>query len=125
MGSTVATVLVVDDDANSRLLVRTLLGYAGHHTIEAGGGAEGLAFAAAHRPDLILLDLSMPSMSGAEFVRALRGDDQTKGIAVALYTATATSAGVRDFMEMYQIRHAIPKPAEPREFLEAVERALR
>jgi CheY-like chemotaxis protein len=125
MGSTVATVLVVDDDANSRLLVRTLLGYAGHATIEAAGGAEGLALAAAHRPDLILLDLSMPSMSGAEFVRALRGDAQTEGIAVALYTATATSAAVRDFMEMYQIQHTIPKPAEPSEFLEALEQALR
>jgi CheY-like chemotaxis protein len=120
----VATVLVVDDDANSRLLVRTLLGYAGHATIEAAGGVEGLALAAAHRPDLILLDLSMPSMSGAEFVRALRRDAQTQGIAVALYTATATSAAVRDFMEMYQIRHAIPKPSEPSEFLEAVARAL-
>jgi two-component system, cell cycle response regulator DivK len=120
----VSTVLVVDDDENSRLLVRTLLAHAGHSTIEAAGGVEGLALAALHRPDLVLLDLSMPSMSGAEFVRALRGDAQTKGIAVALYTATATSPAVRDFMEMYQIRHAIAKPSEPSEFLEAVSRAL-
>jgi CheY-like chemotaxis protein len=120
----VSTVLVVDDDANARLLVRTLLAHAGHATIEAASGAEGLTLAAAHRPDLVLLDLSMPSMSGTEFMRALRGGDQTKGIVVALYTATATSAAVRDFMEMYQIRRAIPKPSEPSEFLEAVARAL-
>jgi diguanylate cyclase len=124
MGFAVATVLVVDDDANARLLVRTLLAYAGHDTIEAAGGTEGLALAAARRPDLVLLDLSMPSMSGAEFVRALRGDEQTKNIAVALYTATTPSAAVRDFMEMYHIRHAIPKPSEPSEFLDAVARAL-
>jgi CheY-like chemotaxis protein len=123
-GCTVATVLLVEDDANSRLLVRTLLGYAGHETIEAAGGAEGLALAAAHRPDLVLLDLSMPAMSGAEFVRALRADEQTKDIAVALYTATASSPAMRDFMEMYQIRHAIPKPSEPSEFLEALAQAL-
>lgn len=119
-----ATILVVDDDENTRLLVRTLLAHAGHRAIETANGAEGLALAAAERPDLILLDLSMPSMSGTEFVRALRGDPQTTTIAVALYTATAIGAAVRDFMEMYQIRHTIPKPAEPREFLEAVERAL-
>jgi CheY-like chemotaxis protein len=123
-GLGVATVLVVDDDANARLLVRTLLGYAGHDALEAAGGAEGLALAAAHRPDLVLLDLSMPTMSGAEFVRALRADAQTKDIAVALYTATSSSAAVRDFMEMYHIRHAIPKPSEPREFLEALKQAL-
>jgi two-component system, cell cycle sensor histidine kinase and response regulator CckA len=120
----VSTVLVVDDDENSRLLVRTLLTHAGHRALEAATGAAGLALAAAERPDLVLLDLSMSSMSGPEFMRALRAGEQTKGMAVALYTATATSAAVRDFMEMYQIRAAIPKPSEPSEFLEALARAL-
>lgn len=119
-----STVLIVDDDENTRLLVRTLLTHAGHRAIEAANGATGLALAATERPGLILLDLSMPSMSGTDFVRALRADPQTKAMTVALYTATAVSAAVRDFMEMYDIRHTIPKPAEPREFLEAVQKAL-
>jgi len=119
-----AKILVVDDDANARLLLRTLLAYAGHAISEAANGAEGLSTAAGDLPDLILLDLSMPSMSGPEFLRALRADVRTRSTAVALYTATAMNAALRDFMEMYRIAHVIPKPSEPRELLEAIERAL-
>jgi CheY-like chemotaxis protein len=119
-----ASVLIVDDAAETRLLVRTLLAHAGYAVIEASDGRNGLEQAAAHRPDLILLDLSLPSMSGPEFIRTLRADPQTKTIAVALYTATPQDRAMRDFMEMYQIRHAIPKPSEPSELIEAVQRAL-
>ncbi|HZV76997.1 MAG TPA: response regulator [Candidatus Babeliales bacterium] len=119
-----ATLLVADDDDNARLLVRTLLSHAGHTVLEAKTGIEALACAANGHPDLILLDLSMPAMSGAEFVRALRADARTKAIAVALYTATPSNAALRDFMEIYGIADVIPKPSEPVELIAAVERAL-
>lgn len=119
-----AAVLVVDDDANARLLLRTLLTHAGHRVIEADNGADGLSAAARDRPDLILLDLSMPSMGGTEFVRALRADPRSKSAKVALYTATTMSAALRDFMEIYGIGHVIPKPSEPLELLAAIRRAL-
>lgn len=119
-----ATVLVVDDDANTRSLVRTVLTHAGHAVIEAPDGETALSHASEHRPDLILLDFSMPSMSGPAFLRALRIDPQSRSTAVALYTATTMNAALRDFMEIYAIRHVIPKPSEPGELLEAVERAL-
>jgi CheY-like chemotaxis protein len=119
-----ATVLIVDDDRDTRLLVRTVLTHAGHTVVEAASGAEGLATAAEHRPDLVLLDLSMPSMSGPEFVRALRAGAKTRATAVALYTATPPNAALRDFMEMYAIRGVVPKPSEPLELIAAVERAL-
>lgn len=119
-----ATVLVADDDRNTRLLVRTVLGHAGHTVLEAKDGSEALELAAAHQPHLILLDLSMPSMSGPEFLRALRAQPQSKGTRVALYTATAMNSALRDFMEIYGIRDTIPKPCEPTELLASVERAL-
>ncbi len=119
-----ATILVVDDDPNARLLLRTLLTHAGHRVIEASNGMEGLSAAARDRPDLIVLDLSMPSMGGTEFVRALRTDSRSKSANVALYTATAMSPALRDFMEAYGVRHVLPKPSEPPELLAAVERAL-
>ncbi len=119
-----AAILVVDDDPNARLLLRTLLTHAGHRVIEAANGAEGLSAAARDCPDLIVLDLSMPSMSGTEFVRALRADPRSKSANVALYTATAMNAALRDFMEMYGVRHVIPKPSEPLELLAAIEHAL-
>jgi CheY-like chemotaxis protein len=119
-----AKILVVDDDPNTRLLLRTVLSYGGHDVIEAADGVEGLASAFRQVPDLILLDLSMPAMSGPEFLRALRAEVRGRSSKVALYTASAVSAAMRDFMEMYQIEHVIPKPSEPRELLEAIERAL-
>ena len=119
-----ATVLIVDDDPATRLLVRTVLSHAGHAVIEAGSGAEGLGAASAERPDLILLDLSMAAMSGAEFLRALRADANARATRVALYTATPMNAALRDFMEIYGVVAAIPKPSEPQELIAAVSSAI-
>jgi CheY-like chemotaxis protein len=120
-----ARVLVVDDAPETRLLVRTLLTYAGHEVFEAADGAVALSCAEEHRPDLILLDFSMPTMSGPEFIRALRADPGVgRTVVVALYTATAMNPALRDFMEIYEIKHVIPKPSEPPEFLSAIKRAL-
>lgn len=119
-----ATILIADDDSNTRLLVRTVLSHAGHHVLEAQDGPHALEGAAANAPDLILLDLSLPGLSGAELLRTLRADSTTKTTAIALYTATPMNAALRDFMEMYAIREAIPKPCEPAELIAAIERAL-
>jgi CheY-like chemotaxis protein len=119
-----ARVLVVDDAPETRLLVRTLLTHAGHEVFEAADGAVALSSAAEHQPDLVLLDFSMPAMSGPEFIRALRADPRITRTVVALYTATAMTPALRDFKEMYEIEHVIPKPSEPLELLAAVERAL-
>lgn len=120
-----ATVLVADDDRNTRWLVRMVLEHAGHTIEEAENGAAALSMAARNRPDLILLDLSMPSMSGAEFMRALRADPQTRSLSVALYTATPMNPALRDFMEIYSISGVVPKPSEPLELASAVEQILR
>jgi two-component system, cell cycle sensor histidine kinase and response regulator CckA len=119
-----ATILIVDDDSNTRLLVRTVLTHAGHDVIEAPSGLQALASAQAHALDLILLDLSLPGMSGTELLRRLRADSKTKAIRVALYTATPMNAALRDFTEIYGIRGVIPKPSEPTELIAAVERAM-
>jgi CheY-like chemotaxis protein len=119
-----ARVLIVDDDPATRLLVRTVLTHAGHTVVEAATGRDGLAQAALARPDLILIDLSMPSMSGADFVRQLRMNPQCGTSALALYTATPMNAALRDFVEMYGIAHVLPKPSEPHELAAAVDAAL-
>lgn len=119
-----ATVLIVDDDPHARLLMRTLLAHAGHIALEAVGGVEGLASTTQYQPDLILMDLSMPGMSGPEFVRALRADQRTCHSRVALYTASPIDDAMRDFMAIYGIASALPKPSEPVELLAAIERAL-
>jgi CheY-like chemotaxis protein len=66
-------ILVVDDDAPILLLMRSLLREFGFEPITATSGAEAIETARERRPDLVLLDLKMPGMSGDEVIRALRG----------------------------------------------------
>ncbi|MGA7571445.1 MAG: response regulator [Candidatus Aquilonibacter sp.] len=120
-----ASVLIVDDDPNARLLVATLLAHGGHTTLEAPSGERGLELAVEHLPDLVITDLSLPGLSGAQFLRALRADERTRMLRVALYTASTIDDAMRDFMQIYGVASALPKPAEPRELLAAIEEALR
>ena len=69
-----ATILIVDDRPVNRQYLVTLLEYCGHRTLEAADGAEALALARAEHPDLIITDIIMPTMDGAELVQALRAD---------------------------------------------------
>jgi CheY-like chemotaxis protein len=66
------TVLVVDDDRDVRAMLTTLLGVAGFDVIEASNGGDALAALVKHRPSLIILDLMMPGMDGAQFRQAQR-----------------------------------------------------
>lgn len=73
-------VLVVDDDAAMRAILRHLLEVEGCRVIDAENGADGLRQLAEHRPELVVTDLTMPGMSGEEFARQVRqrdGDDAT------------------------------------------------
>lgn len=119
-----AKVLIVDDEPANRLLVATLLKYAGHDVLEAEDGVQGLELAQNGRPDLVIMDLSMPGMHGTQFVKTLRAQPETARTRVALYTGTAVDAMLRDFMELHGIAYVIPKPAEPEEVLRAVSLAL-
>jgi two-component system response regulator MprA len=78
-------ILVVDDDAKIRTVVRRGLAFEGYRVVEAGSGEEGLEKAREHLPDLVILDVMMPGMDGLEVTRRLRssGDE----IAILMLTA--------------------------------------
>jgi len=82
-------VLVVDDDARNRKLVRDVLRRAGLATIEAAAAEDALALARAHVPDLVLMDLRLPDLDGAEALRRLKADPATACIPVVALTAVA------------------------------------
>lgn len=103
----VGRILVVDDDLAVRLRVRDLLEAGGNCEVyEACDGFEGLAVATAQRPDMILLDLMMPGMSGLEVCVALRDNPLTREIPIIVLSAAhetesrpaALNAGAEDYI---------------------------
>src|SRR5215212_2670896 len=71
------TILVVDDEAKLRDLLRVYLEQEGYRVVEAGHGREALYVARYEKPDLIILDLMMPEMGGYEFMRAFSKEAET------------------------------------------------
>ena len=94
MSEGTATVLVADDDEDILELVAFRLERAGYEVITARDGTEALAAARERHPDLAVLDVMMPGMTGYDVTRELRGDDATRGIPVILLTARVQEADV-------------------------------
>lgn len=93
------TILIVEDEELNREILRDLLGVQGYRTIEAVDGATGLEMARRERPDLILLDVMMPGMSGFEVCRRLKSDYATQLIPVVLVTALTDKASKLEGVE--------------------------
>jgi CheY-like chemotaxis protein len=119
-----AKILVVDDEPNNRLLLAAILEPIRHEVLEASNGADALQLARRERPDLIIIDLQMPGMDGAQFLKEIRVDDELKDVKVALYTATVTNPDLAEFMELTGVKNVIPKPCEPRDVLALVSAIL-
>ena len=82
-------ILVVEDNERNLKLVRDVLQYAGYDVIAASSGEQGVALARERVPDLVLMDLQLPTMDGAEALRILRDDPLTREIPVIAVTAFA------------------------------------
>src|SRR5262249_28059630 len=78
-GAAVAQILLIDDDGFYRGLIRQILEEGGHQVIEATDGPEGVERFRAQRPDLVLTDMRMPGVDGAEVIRSLRQLDRRRG----------------------------------------------
>jgi two-component system, cell cycle response regulator DivK len=81
-------VLIVDDNEQNRKLARDVLRAAGLRTLEAARGEEAITLAADQRPDVVLLDLRLPDMDGAEVARRLRARSGAGEIAVVALSAS-------------------------------------
>jgi DNA-binding response OmpR family regulator len=82
-----ATILLIDDSAENRLLLTSQLGMQGYTLLQAEDGAEGIAIARREQPDLILLDVMMPGMNGFDVCQQLKADALTRGIPIIMVTA--------------------------------------
>src|SRR5205807_955353 len=81
-----SAVLIVDDNAADRALLRTILGRAGYSVYEAAKGREAIERARAVRPHVIILDVNLPDISGLEVCRAVRADHELSAIPVLMLT---------------------------------------
>ncbi|MGH9532023.1 MAG: response regulator [Terriglobales bacterium] len=88
-------VLIVDDDANLRLLAGAALARGGYSVLEAGDGEEGLQMIEASKPDLVVLDLDMPKVDGFTVLGRLRSQPQTARLPVLILTAQGDERSTR------------------------------
>jgi two-component system cell cycle response regulator DivK len=84
-------IIIVEDNRIDVKLLKDILEKYGHVTVQTGDGLEVISLALAHRPDLILMDLRLPQISGLEVTRRLRGDDRSRQIPIIAVTAVATN----------------------------------
>ena len=87
MMSRLKTILIVDDGDDERELLAELLEFCGYPVLVAVNGLEGLGFATAKSPDLILMDIRMPMMDGLEATRRLKALEETRSIPVIVLTS--------------------------------------
>ncbi|MBL8361436.1 MAG: response regulator [Rubrivivax sp.] len=117
-------VLIVEDQADIRKLIRMTLEFEAYEIHEAGDGASGLRLARAVRPDLVLLDVMMPGeMDGLQVCQALKTDPELKGIKVVLLTARGQirdqEAGRTAGADEYLV-----KPFSPLQLIDTIELLL-
>jgi CheY-like chemotaxis protein len=84
-------VLVVDDEAGMRFLLRTVFERAGYEVVEAHDGADALGRVSESRPDLVVTDLMMPVMDGQALIGCLRSNPETASIPILATTALPTT----------------------------------
>jgi two-component system cell cycle response regulator DivK len=114
-------ILIVDDNEQNAKLARDVLRAAGFRTIEAADGAEALARATSARPDVILMDIRLPDMNGADAARQLKADARTAHIPVVAMTSLAPREGGEWFLEV-GFDGYLEKPIRVREFPDEVRR---
>jgi two-component system cell cycle response regulator DivK len=112
-------ILVIEDHEDNRQILRDLLTSANFEVIEAVDGEAGLAAAATHRPDLILIDIQLPGIDGYEAGRRLKADTRLHAIPIIAVTSYAL-AGEADTARAACCDAYIPKPYSPRQLLAKV-----
>ena len=118
-----AKILVVDDDVDNRLIIKTVLENANHSVSESVDGKLGIELALNEKFDLIILDVMMPKIDGWQVCETLKSDLKTKDIPILILTARTT------FLDEIQRRGSradeyLTKLADHKTLLETVEKLL-
>jgi two-component system cell cycle response regulator DivK len=110
------TVLYVEDNEYNRKIVRQLLSRTTYRLIEANDGEAGVTAAREQQPDLVLMDVQLPKMSGLEATRILKSDATTAHIPIVVITSFALSGDDQKAMDAGASSY-LAKPYSPRDLL--------
>ena len=117
-------ILIVDDNADNRYLLRALLEGHGYRVEQAENGSDALDRALAQTPDMIISDILMPVIDGFTLCRILKADNRLKNIPFIFYTATYTDPRDEKLAYDMGVDAFIVKPTDPDEFLKRMEDVL-
>jgi two-component system, cell cycle response regulator DivK len=117
------TVLLVEDNEDNQHIYEVYLTHVGFVVLTARDAESALPLARERRPDLVLMDVSLPGMDGYAATRALKTDPQTAGIPVVVLTAHAGQEA-RDRAAAAGCAHYLSKPIDPRSLAAEVTRLL-
>ena len=121
MSRSVKTVLAIEDNDFSMKLFQDLLEARGYNVLQARDGIEGWEIAREQRPDLILMDIQLPGLSGLEVTKRLKADETLRSIPVIAITAFGLPGDEKKLLEGGCDAY-IAKPVSVRDFLQTVER---
>lgn len=116
-------ILLVEDQEDNRRIARDLLASVGYEILEAMNGEEGVAMAAAHRPDLILMDIQLPVLDGYEATRRIKADPALAHIPIIVVTSYALSGDDEKAIEAGCDAY-VAKPYSPRQLLSKIRQFL-
>lgn len=116
-------ILIVEDNEKNLKLVRDVLQVKGYETVDAATGEEGVKLAGSRKPNLVLMDIQLPGMSGVDALKALRAKPETAGIPVIAVTASVMQQD-RQHILRAGFDGFIEKPINLRKLLDTVQQAL-
>jgi len=118
------TILIVEDDENIQQLVGYNLAKAGYHVLHAENGEQALPMVKREKPDLVVLDLMLPGLSGLEVCKAVRKDSQSKATPIIMLTAKSEENDIAAGLDLGADDY-ITKPFSPKILISRIKAALR
>jgi CheY-like chemotaxis protein len=118
-----AKILIAEDEPDIRSLVAFTLKFAGHTVVEVSNGADAVITAKTEQPDLILMDVRMPRMTGYEACQVMKADPETADIPVVFLSAKGQESEIRTGLESGAAEYLL-KPFSPIELSDRVAELL-
>ena len=123
MTSLERTVLIIEDEVDAAELFAEMMRVSGFHVLKTSSSAPAIGMMAAEKPDVVLLDVMMPDVSGLDILRQMREDPALASIPVVIVSAQSMPADIQHGLEAGAFTY-LTKPVGFLELKEAVERAL-